>query len=96
MLQEALMPHTHIKEVCEMGFKSLQTTYCKTLILFEILKLSCSESVIDCNNLYGESQMEPYSARIKAGDQVSWIMLLLLLTNSLLCLQHSRNLGTTF
>ena len=78
-----------------MGFKSLQTTYCKTWILFEILKLSCSEYVIDCNNFYGESQIEPYSARIKGGDQALWIMLLLLLTTSLLCLQHSRNLGTT-
>ena len=38
-----------------------------------------------------------YRPRLKDGPQVWWILLLLLLTTSAsTCLQHSRNLGTTF
>ena len=38
-----------------------------------------------------------YRARLKGGPQVWWILLLRLLTAfAWLCLQHSRNLGTTF
>ena len=38
----------------------------------------------------------PYRAWLKGGPQDWWILILLLLTTSpLLCLQHSRNLGTT-
>ena len=54
-------------------------------------------------NRYGifDSQLSSiwtfYRARLRGGPQVWWTLLLLLLTTSAWpCLQHSRNLGTTF
>ena len=53
--------------------------------------------LISSNDILWTYNRSTYRAQLKGGTQVWWILLPLLLTTSAWpCLQHSRNLGTTF